>query len=111
MPITNLTQNEVAVLDRHGHPVVTFYPADDPLRVLRRTRPDAVVDGVEIISTSLSLSRGLPEPEEGRLFIVGRLVKVAVERMFPERSAEFIVPEGIIRSGSGQILGCQRMSR
>jgi hypothetical protein len=72
--------------------------------VSEKSGADGTVD-VPIKISRFGAVEGLPDYEEGTLYIVSRLVKQAV----PDRT-DCIVPDGIIRNDKGVILGCCRFS-
>ena len=70
-------------------------------RVSAKTEVVGEVAGFELRHSEFGEVAGLPEAEEGTLFVVSRMVKSAV----PHRH-DCVVPDGLVRDVDGNILGC-----
>lgn len=64
------------------------------------------IDGIPITSTTFGEVEGLPESEEGVIFIVSSLVAQAI----PDRTDIFI-PDDAVRDEDGKIIGCRSLGR
>ena len=75
----------------------------------RVSQTDTVIgehDGVEMRKAEYGEVTGLPEKEEGTLFIVSALVKAAC----PERN-DLVSPGGLIRDNAGRVIGASYLIR
>jgi hypothetical protein len=108
MYFENFTPHSVTLV-RSGEPVVVF-PSIGVGRcaVAPQTLDTISTDfgGVVIASApAFGPVEGLPEAREGVMLIVSRLVASAAGR------DDLVVPDGIVRDGSGNIIGCSRFAR
>jgi len=110
--IVNLTPHEVNLVLGDGK-VVTF-PSLGVIRLPKRTevvgKIATSIDGREVeiplSKTSFGKAEGLPEREEGTIFIVSSLICQAC----PDRDDFFIVDQ-TTRDKDGRIVGCRSLSQ
>ena len=104
MAIVNCTPHPVHIVDADGNVVRTIEPNGTPIRLASRTVPAGEHDGIALSKTEFGEPVGLPDPEEGTLFIVSQIVKNAL----PERR-DLVVPAEVVRDDKGQIIGCRSL--
>lgn len=66
-----------------------------------------VIDGIRVNHRSFGEVNGLPEPEEGTVYIVSALVAQAVRG---QRNDVYIVDE-TVRDSEGHIIGCNALAK
>lgn len=110
MKIINLTPHQVSVLV--GEEMKTFEPSGMIARVSTNCKVVGYVDGIEIVAQTYGDIQGLPEPQEGTLYLVSLLVRQAAQAqgrtdvISPDTS-----PESAIRDVEGRIVGVRRFAR
>ena len=112
MKFVNLTPHRIVVRQPHGDLII------DPSGQVARLKTRQVVehpwgyDMPPLATTTLEGIEGLPEPEEGTIFVVSTLVAQAAARygrrdvVSPDTG-----PESAIRDESGQIVAVRRLQR
>jgi hypothetical protein len=112
MNVVNLTPHAINV-QRDDGAFVTFPPSGSVARVETVTTPVyvmerslamrelALADGVLVSVQKFGEVTGLPEPEDGTLYIVSAMVRTAV----PHRR-DVLSPGELIRNDAGQPIGC-----
>jgi len=109
--LVNLTPHPVLIKTDGG--VTTCIPSSG--RVARcRTEPDRVLGTVQVgghsvplvVNDVTSAVSGLPEPEEGVLFVVSRLVALAA----PQRR-DMVFPHDPVRDETGRTTGCRVLAQ
>ena len=104
MKTINCTPHPVNICDENGTTLRIIEPNGTPIRLASRTVPAGEHDGIPLSRTEFGEPVGLPEPEEGTLFIVSQIVKNAL----PERR-DLLVPAEVVRNGNGVIMGCRSL--
>ena len=66
----------------------------------------ALVQGIPIYATQFGAIENLPEPVENTWFIVSRVVAQAAQTR-----NDLLVPDSLVRSATGGILGCRGLSK
>ena len=107
MKLVNLTPHTITlVLD--GATIVVE-PAGTVARVMQQETVKRVVDvdgvPVPVMEPKFGDVEGLPDPEDGTMFIVSRMVKGAV----PNRD-DVVVPGKQLRDAEGRIVGAAALS-
>ena len=103
--VMNLTPHTVNIVTESGE--IIDYPASGVLaRVSARTQVIGKLGNIPITRTVYGEVEGLPEPEEGTIYIVSSLVAQRV----PERTDVF-VPSESVRDDQGRIIGCRSLGR
>ncbi len=106
MNIINLTPHEVVVVNSDRE-VIRRFPASGSLaRVTTSTEVVGDIDDIPITKTSFSEVYGLPEAEEGTVYIVS----LAVAQRATGRT-DLFVPNGSVRDEQGRIIGCTSLAR
>ena len=107
--IINLTPHTITFVDDVGNIVLTVEPLGQVARcAASRVQVDTVtVDGIAIPvnRTQFGEVTGLPEPQEGTIYIVSSLTAQAV----PEREDVFIVDDSV-RDEQGRIIGVRALA-
>lgn len=100
MNIINMTPHVVSIV---GYGVITTFPPEGNVARVEVTREDAgEISGIKCIKSVMGEVINLPEPEEGKFFIVSRIVFEAL----PSRS-DLLVPDQLVRDDEGRIIGCE----
>lgn len=105
MKIINLTPHPIAVLTKEG--MITFPPSGTVARVSQIEEPAGSLDGVQLVRIRCGQVDGLPDEQEGVMYLVSRLV---FERCVWRH--DLLVPDtgpgSAIRDSSGNIVGVTR---
>lgn len=102
--IRNLTPHAINIVDSEGRNIKTIEPSG-LARVAAVTVAIGEVDGIPLTRTEFGEVEGLPEPEDGTVFIVSALVKQRV----PNRH-DVVIPNELVRNEKGVIIGCKSLS-
>lgn len=110
MNYINLTPHVLNIHHATGG-VITVAPSGEVARVatLSEAQPSLGIDGVSIpvVKTTFGEVTGLPDPREGIVYIVSRLVLEAVKDARPDVFA----PGELVRDADGRPIGCKGLSR
>lgn len=108
MRLVNLTPHPVTLLV--GDRTLTIPPEPTPARCSEtRTVVGAVeVDGLEVPVTVVGFGQvqGLPDPQEGVLYVVSRIVAEACRDR-----ADLVIPDNLVRDAEGRIIGARSLAR
>ena len=99
--LVNLTPHAINIVGG-----VTIPPSGKIARVEMETETVDTVNGIPLTVSIVGLPVNLPEPSEGTLFIVSRMVAAAV----PERG-DLIFPGELERDENGRVIGCKTFSK
>lgn len=102
--LINLTPHVLNVLKSDGSTHV-IEPSGKTARVSAKQIVADTVDGIEIFRQEFGEVVDLPEPQEGILFVVSRMVKDRV----PNRN-DVLVPGVAVRDEQGRIIGANGLS-
>ena len=109
MQLVNLTPHPFNLVDSNGDIVLSLDGADNPPRVDVQDSFDQTiqVDGndVDVFQNSYGDVQNLPDPQDGVLYIVSRMVVNAC----PDRD-DLVIPNDLVRDDDGNIVGCQNLS-
>ena len=100
----NLTPHSITLLC--GVTPMVIPPSGVVARVSSHTEVIGNIGDIPITKTAYSAVEGLPEPEEGTIYIVSALVAQRV----PARDDVFI-PNESVRDENGRIIGCKSLAR
>ena len=104
MEYINLTPHSINVRKVDGSSVIV--PASGTIcRVSVTMQPSFVEDGIQVYAPVYGDIQNLPLPEEGKVFIVSRMIK---DRC-PDR-ADVRVPGNLIRDEQGNVIGAEGLS-
>lgn len=107
MEFINLTPHDVTLVDLETKEVRRVFKASGNLaRVTTSTEVVGNIDGIDITETKFSEVYGLPEPEDGKAYIVS----LAVAQRVTGRK-DVLVPNGSVRDEQGRIVGCTSLAR
>lgn len=113
--IINYTPHAVKIVDGEGALVREFAPSGFAIRLASETKRIGTVAGVPLTTTEygepvLVTPEGdqvaMPEPEDGKLYIVSAMVRAAL----PGRE-DLLVPAEQVRDDQGRIVGCRSLGR
>ena len=102
MKIINLTPHPLNLVDESGEIFMTLPKGEVIPRLSHSTEKVGEVEGIPITRTSFGKVQDLPEPEEGKFFVVSRLVMAAC----PNRN-DLLVPNELVRDEEGHMVGCK----
>jgi len=106
MKIINLTPHPITLVNSDGSLIQSWAKSETPARCNQTTEGVKTLKGGIIITrTEFGEVYNLPEPKEGVLYIVSRLVLAAC----PIRT-DLLVPNELYRDKDGNIKGCQSFS-
>src|SRR5690606_42059691 len=101
--IVNLTPHEINF--RAGGRSL-YLPSSGTARIQMKKEKIGEIDGIPVNRTIPGKVEGLPEEQEGVVYIVSRVV---VEAM-PDRKDLFF-PDELIRDEKGRVIGCSALGR
>lgn len=105
MEFVNLCPHQIDVIRADGS-TVSYVPSGTVARCSQTERVVDEVDGIVITTQSFGEITGLPDPVDGTMYIVSRLVAAAV----PERH-DLVIPGPLVRNPeTGQPSGCRGLS-
>jgi hypothetical protein len=67
--------------------------------------PAGQIEGIPLVTKTPGEVVGLPEPEEGKFYVVSALVQGALRQR-----RDLLVPDDLVRDGEGRVIGCRRFS-
>ena len=103
----NLTPHDIRVVLDDGREI--NIPASGTVaRVNATAKTVDTINGVPVVRTSFGDVQGLPEPQEGRIYIVSTLVLQALGGQRNDVVAPDTGPQSVIRDESGRIVGIRR---
>lgn len=106
--IINCTPHDVNLITENGN--ITFPKSGIIPRLTESQQKinSVAVNGIEIdiMEKSFLEPEGLPEPQEGTIFIVSALVAGAVKGR-----DDLVVPNDTVRDEEGRIIGCRSLAR
>ena len=106
--IRNLTPHAINVYMPDGK-IKTFYSERSQVRAEEQVRDMSPVDGIPVVGKRFIGVTGLPERQEGVLFIVSSIVLAACDR--EDLIAPDTGPGSVVRDGNGHIVGVKRFQR
>ncbi len=101
MKATNLTPLAINVV-LEDNAVVTIAPSGNLARCAEKSAVVGKVGDIPLYKTTYGDVGGLPAPEDGVIFIVSAMVRMAV----PDRKDVFS-PGVLVRNAAGEIIGCK----
>ena len=102
MKFINLTPHDITVFMPDNGYDKTFAKSGTIARVAQETTVVRTVDGINISTATFGPVVGLPEREDGTLFIVSALVKSAATGR-----TDLVSPGVLVRSADGVVIGCR----
>ena len=118
MNVINLTPHPCVIFDVAGTTkIATLSPSGQVARVkTAATASGSISVGAEVpvVETTYGNVEGLPEPQDGAMYIVSVLV-VTAQRMQGVRRADVVAPDtgpdSVVRDADGKIVGVRRFTR
>ena len=104
MHIVNLTPHSVVIVTECG--IEKQYPSAGLARVGATFVVDSTVDGIKLGHTEYGMITGLPEPEDGTIYVVSALVRAAC----PQR-CDVYSPAEYNRNSEGQVVSVRALTR
>lgn len=105
MKIVNLTPHDINIIGEIGEVVQTFPASGELARCsVSREQVDAI-NSVPVNRTVFGEVTGLPEQQEGVVYIVSALVAQATKR------DDVLIPDDAVRDEQGRIIGCKAFAR
>ena len=107
--IVNLTTHDFTFCNANGEVIRVIPPTKPAARVTSTVEVVGEVEGMQITKTTFGAVDGLPEPQEGTIYIVSLLVQQAC----PERSDLYrpdTGPQNVVRDAAGQIIGVKALA-
>jgi hypothetical protein len=104
MEFVNLTPHAITVRPEGG--MERVFASQGMARISDATGPAGSVGGLPVVGVAAGSVTGLPEPREGVVFLVARLVAAAL----PGR-VDLLFPFGEIRDGAGRIVAVSALGR
>lgn len=101
MNIINLTPHAINIYNADRNLVATVEPSGTVARVEANRQLVATVEGVPFYRTTYGALSGLPEPQDGVIYVVSGMARSAV----PGRS-DLWQPGELLRNEAGQPIGC-----
>lgn len=106
MKIVNLTPHDINIIGEIGEVVQTF-PASGELARCSVSREQVdVINGIPVNRTVFGAVTGLPEQQEGVVYVVSALVAQAVDGR-----DDVVIPDDAVRDEQGRIVGCRAFAR
>jgi hypothetical protein len=102
MKFINLTPHDITVIMGDNADRTTFAKSGTVARVSQVTAVARTVDGINISTATFGPVVGLPERDDGTLYIVSGMVKSAAT----DRS-DLVSPGELVRDDSGNVIGCK----
>lgn len=106
--LVNLTPHAITMMDDNENILLVIEPSGNVARVSVRTERTETfeIDGIALATSKSVYGKveGLPETEDGVVYIVSSLVAQRV----PEREDVFI-PNESVRDAKGRIIGCKSL--
>ena len=107
MEILNLTPHAIMFVRVDGKPSLIVPASENLARGSAKTVDTGItINGIPVTKTEYGEVVGLPDPEEGKIYVVSALVAQRV----PERTDVF-VPSESVRDAEGRIIGCRSLGR
>jgi len=106
----NLTQHSINVV-RDGSVVLSIPPSGTVARVATFQTVVCQLDGIDVVRTVFGDIVGLPDPQDGVVYVVSTLVLQALKASGVDRSdvvAPDTSPASVVRDDVGQIVGVKR---
>jgi hypothetical protein len=106
MEFINLTPHAVHIMPLGPEGPVRTIPSSGQVRVATEREFVAQFGGIPINRTYFGKVEGLPEEQEGTLYIVSSITAQAA----PGRK-DLLVPDDPVRDSEGRVIGCRALAR
>ncbi len=112
--LVNLTPHPITVYDESGNILMNVPPSGQVVRVSTTSRIIDNVDNIPIREVQYGDIQGLPEPQEGVVYIVSTIVVLALKAKGINR-VDVVSPDtsqdSVIRDNEGKIIGVKYFQR
>ena len=105
--LINLTPHDIKIVDDEGNMIAFISRQDVPARCSVERKQIGWIKDYPLYKTSFGEVENLPSPQEGKYFIVSRII---AEAMKGKRN-DLVVPDNTVRDNEGRIIGCKGFSR
>lgn len=106
MKFINCTPHPITVVAKDGTVILALPKGEIVPRLAQSTKIVDTVGGIDIAETQFGELENMPNPADGVVYVVSRLVlSAAVGR------TDLVVPNELARDGNGNILGCYNFAR
>lgn len=102
--LVNLTPHTINFVNPEGAEILNLPPSGTVARVATNAQVVGDLDGIPVTHTVYGEIEGLPEPQDGVIYIVSGLVRTAC----PSRS-DLACPGLQVRDSEGRVIGCQSL--
>lgn len=102
----NLTPHAVTFYSSDGDTVLQTVPSSGTARAEQERRSIGSVNNIPVFKTSYGAVEGLPDPENGTIYIVSVLTAQAA----PNRD-DLYITDNLVRDAGGRILGCRALAQ
>lgn len=109
MKIVNLTPHTVNIIDEKGNVTRSYEPSGTVARVSTVSQEVGTLDGVPVVRTSYGDVEGLPDPQNGTVYLVSLVVGQALAGKRDDIYGPDTSPESVVRDNQGQIVGVRRL--
>lgn len=106
MNIINCTPHAINFLREDNSVLTTIEPSGTIARASQTREAVGKVNGIVVNQCSYGSVTGLPDPQDGTIYLVSALTAQAC----PERSDVFITDDAV-RDENGRIIGCRAIAR
>ena len=103
--IKNLTPHDIVVVDKSWNTIKVFPKSENPARCSVSRKVVGDIDGYPLYKSVFGTVENLPAPENGKYFVVSRLVAEVTKR------DDLLIPDDTVRDSEGRIIGCRGFSR
>ena len=104
MKIINLTPHELTFVNDDGTVIAKIPPSGTVARVASTSKKVGEIDGIPVFSTEFGDVVGLPDPEEGAVYITSTIVAQAAARA---GRTDVYSPAELVRDENGAVIGCK----
>jgi hypothetical protein len=106
MNIINLTPHAINFVNAESQPLLTVPASGTIARLSAKTVTVGEFDGIPVTETQYGEIVGLPEPQEGTVYIVSGLVAGQCKHR-----NDIFIPNELVRDSEGNIIGCKSLGR
>ena len=106
--IINLTPHEINVISEDGTIKMSF-PSEGIARASQKMVVVGSLNNIELVSIKFGETEDLPEPQEGRFFIVS-MVTANAAKAEGRTTSDLLVTADPVRDDAGRIIGCRRFA-
>lgn len=109
MRVVNLTPHEVTVLD-DDDVVIKTYPSEGLARARQTNVLVGCLDGTPVVRTEFGEVTGLPEPAEGKVYVVS-IITANAAKAHGRTTDDLLVTSSSVYNDQGRVIGCRAFAR